>query len=199
MSVVIVRQDGKIENWRQELQELAPEIKFYNYLKDHPKDEIEVAMVWKHPPGLFSQYPSLKYLASFGAGVDFLMEDESIDPKIPITRVVDPVLASDMSEFVIGTIFSYLKNLHVYRSDQIMGIWNPIPYRRIGEVSIGIMGLGALGKRLANDLKTLGFHTLGWSNSPKSIEGISCFTGEAERRPFFVPITNPGLSSTFNP
>ena len=184
MSVVIIRQDGKIEEWKVALKSKAPEVKFYSYLEEHPKDEIEVAMVWKHPPGIFREYPSLKYIASFGAGVDFLFEDLKLDSNIPITSVVDQVLASDMSEFVIGAILSFLKNLHIYRTEQALKVWNPGPYKRIDDVTVGIMGLGALGLRLVNDLKSLNFNILGWSNSTKNINEITSYHGEEERHEF---------------
>ena len=115
--MVIIRQDGKIGDWIEALHSKAPQIRFYNYQEDHPRDEIEVAMVWKHPKGIFKQYPQLRYIASFGAGVDFLLDDPEI-PTVPITRVVDPVLASDMSEFVLGAIMAHLKNFHQYSADQ---------------------------------------------------------------------------------
>ena len=176
MSVVVIRQDGKSEDWIKALQKEAPQIKFYNFLEDHPRDEIEVAMVWKHPAGAFKQYPQLGYIASFGAGVDFLLDDSEI-PNIPITRVVDTVLASDMSEFVVGAILAYLKNFHQYSHDQINGNWQPIPYRRIEDVRVGIMGLGALGLKLYKDLNKLNFNIIGWSKSTKNISNFKTYSG----------------------
>ncbi len=184
MSVVIIRQDGKIEGWKAVLKGLAPDLNFYSYLEDHPRDEIEVAFVWKHPQGIFTQYPSLQYVASFGAGVDFLLEDPQFPPNIPITRVVDPVLAADMSEFVIGVILSHLKNLHQYKADQLNSVWQPLPYKRIDEVKIGVMGLGALGTALSKDLISLGFQVLGWSRTVKKMEGVTSFAGPDEQGQF---------------
>ena len=184
MSIVIIRQDGKTDDWKNSLKGKAPELKIYSYLEDHPKEEIEVAMVWKHPPGIFKQYPALKYIASFGAGVDFIFEDPDIPADTLITRVVDPVLASDMSEFVIGAIFAHLKNFHQYSTDQLAGIWQPLAYNRIKDKRVGIMGLGALGLKLLSDLKTLGFNIIGWSNSIKNIEGVETYTGLSERTEF---------------
>ncbi len=184
MSVVIIRQDGKIEEWKLALQLAAPEINFYSYLEDHQKDRIEVAMVWKHPQGIFKEYPSMRYIASFGAGVDFLLQDPEIPADVKITRVVDPVLASDMSEYVIGALFSFMKNLIHYRSDQIKAIWDPTPYIRIRDLTVGIMGMGALGSCLAKDLYRIGFKVVGWSRSKKNIDFMECFSGEKQRAEF---------------
>ena len=175
MSVVVIRQDGKIDDWLQVLQNEAPHIRFYSFLDDHPRQDIEVAFVWKHPPGVFKQYPNLQYIASFGAGVDFLLDDKEV-PNVPITRVIDPVLASDMSEFTIGAILAHLKNFHQYSSDQRDGIWEPLGYRRIDDIRVGIMGLGALGLKLSEDLKALKFNILGWSKLTKSLRDVDTFS-----------------------
>ena len=178
MSVVIIRQDGKIDEWLHVLRAEAPHIKFYSVLDDHPRHDIKVAFVWKHPPGIFKHYPKLQYIASFGAGVDFLLDDKEV-PNVPITRVVDPVLASDMSEFTIGAILAHLKNFHKYASDQSKGIWEPLGYRRIDDIHVGIMGLGALGLKLYEDLKALKFNIIGWSKSTKKLKNIKTYSTNA--------------------
>lgn len=178
MSIVIIRQDDKIELWKEALRAQDPKIEVYCYLEPHDKAAVEVALVWKHPKGTLTDYPNLKYIASSGAGVDFLFEDESLPEDLPITRVVDTMLASDMSEYVIATIFSYLKHLQTYRVDQFHKVWSPKPYYRITDFTVGVMGLGALGKVLADDLVRIGFKTQGWARSEKQIAGAVTFAGE---------------------
>lgn len=199
MSIVVIRQDDKLQRWKDALQKVAPEIKVYTYLEDHPKDEITVAVVWKHPPGTLADYPNLDYIASSGAGVDFIFEDNNRPKNIPITRVVDTVLASDMSEYVIAVIFSYLKNLNTYKMEQSKTIWKPRTYKRIADFTIGILGLGALGAVLANDLVRFGFKTQGWSATKKTIESVITFAAQKELGAFLettdilvclLPLTN---------
>lgn len=184
MSIVIIRQDDKIQRWKEALQKAAPEINAYSYLEEHPADEIEVALVWKHPEGTLSKYKNLKYIASSGAGVDFIFKDENTPKNLPITRVVDAMLASDMSEYIVAVIFSYLKNLNTYKIAQTKDIWIPKPYRRISDFKIGVLGLGALGSVLANDLVRFGFKTQAWSASEKSFEGLTTFDGKDQLSTF---------------
>ncbi|MGI9548124.1 MAG: 2-hydroxyacid dehydrogenase [Flavobacteriaceae bacterium] len=184
MSIVIIRQDGKIESWQKALQTEAPNVKFYSYLEAHPKNEIEVAIVWKHPKGIFKEYPKVKYIASFGAGVDFLLTDKDIGEQVLITRVVDPVLANDMAEFVLAVILSKLKNLDKYNSKQVQGIWEPEQYKRIEEMTVGIMGIGALGTKLGDVLNKLGFNVIGWSGSLKKLDTLISYAGEGQRDEF---------------
>ncbi|MGB5661727.1 2-hydroxyacid dehydrogenase [Eudoraea sp.] len=184
MAIVIIRQDNKIDSWKKALKANAPDIPIYSYLEEHPKEEITLACVWKQPVDSLTQYPNLKCIASLGAGVDFIFKDQSVPENIPITRVVDPVLASDMSEFVLALILNYFKNLNNYRTDQMKKVWYPQEYKRISDVTVGIMGMGALGEKLAEDLIKNRFEVIGWATSPKNIPGVEVYNGDKEKNTF---------------
>tara|TARA_R110002167_G_scaffold120166_8_gene297856 strand:+ start:2352 stop:3281 length:930 start_codon:yes stop_codon:yes gene_type:complete len=184
MGIVIIRQDGKIALWKEALQNAAPEIKVYSYLEDHPKEAINMALVWKHPKGSLNDYPNLKCIASSGAGVDFIFEDLGGSSHLPITRIVDPFLASDMSEHVIAVIFAHLKHLNTYKIDQMEKRWQPRDYYRIADFDVGILGLGALGGLLAKDLVGFGFKVQGWSQSEKHIDKVRTFNGSSALNDF---------------
>ncbi|WP_297795879.1 glyoxylate/hydroxypyruvate reductase A [uncultured Eudoraea sp.] len=184
MAIVIIRQDNKLEAWTDSLRAKAPDIPIFSYLEKHPKEEIKMAIVWKQPANSLKQYPNLECISSFGAGVDFIFDDPSIPPNIPVTRVVDPVLASDMSEFVLAMILAHFKNLFHFTADQINGVWHPREYRRISDATVGIMGMGALGSLLAQDLERNRFKVIGWASSQKSISGVNVFVGEKEKNTF---------------
>ena len=184
MSIVIIRQDDKIDLWKNALLRQNPSIKVYSYLEDHPKEEISMALIWKHPQGSLAAYPNLKCIASAGAGVDYIFEDDQAPKNIPITRIVDPYLASDMSEHVLTAILAELKNFPSYKLKQVAALWKPIPYRRIQDVTIGVMGLGELGALTAKDLVQVGFKVVGWSKSQKEIPGVTCYSGKIGREEF---------------
>ncbi|WP_394748784.1 2-hydroxyacid dehydrogenase [Spongiimicrobium salis] len=185
MGIVIIRQDDKIEAWKNAIQTFDPKVEVYSYLEDHSKEEISMVLVWKPPHGIIGQYPNLKCIASAGAGVDFIFEEEDL-PSVPITRVVDPVLASDMSEFVLALTLNHLKNLNTYKADQSAQQWVPRPYLRIKDVTIGILGLGTLGQAVAADMLKLGFKVQGWARSSKELEGITSFSGPEELSTFLA-------------
>ena len=178
MPIVIIRNDHKAQAWKEALLKADPSLEIVTHNEPHDPDSISMAMVWKPPHGVLAQYPQLQCIASFGAGVDFLFEDEDLPSGIPITRVVDPVLASDMSEFVQGVILAHLKNLLVFKEEQRAGKWVPREYKRIAETAVGIMGLGELGSKLAEDLIRVGFKVNGWSRSEKNLKGVYCFAGQ---------------------
>ncbi|APQ18946.1 2-hydroxyacid dehydrogenase [Maribacter hydrothermalis] len=184
MAIVIIRQDNKIELWKNALLKANSSLKVYSYLDEHPKEDITMAIIWKHPKGSLANYPNLKCIASAGAGVDYIFNDDTRPKNIPITRIVDPFLASDMSEHVLAAILAHLKNLNTYKLKQIHNKWEPMDYLRIKDVTIGILGLGELGALTATDLTKFGFKVQGWSRSQKNIKGVTAFSGDNEHSAF---------------
>jgi len=45
------------------------------------------------------------------------------------------------------------------------------------DITVGIMGLGELGRDAAAKLQVLGFAVTGWSRTEKQVEGVTCFAG----------------------
>jgi glyoxylate/hydroxypyruvate reductase A len=184
MAIVLIRQDDKIDLWKNALLKANPELLVYSYLEEHPKEDITMALIWKHPEGSLALYPNLKCIASAGAGVDYIFEDEMIPNTIPITRLVDPYLAGDMSEHVLASIFAELKNFNTYKVQQTKAVWKPKNYRRLSDVTIGIMGLGELGTLTAKDLVQAGLKVQGWSKNKKSIPGVTTLSGNNDLKKF---------------
>ena len=173
-----------VPRWKKALEQAAPDIPVYGMGDEIPVEAIEMAAVWKHPPGSLAAFPNLKGVHCLGAGVDFIMADESIPATLPVMRVVDPFLASDMAEYVLAQLTAFLKDIHQYKRDQVSGAWRPGPYRRFGEVTVGIMGLGTLGKAVAELLLKTGFSLVGWTRTSSPEVDFQTFSGSEERAAF---------------
>jgi len=175
MSVLVVSPGRNPEAWVEALKNEHPGMNIYVYPEDHNKEEVEYAISWKHPRGIFKNYPNLKVIASMGAGVDHITSDPDIPKNIKITRVVDEQLTEDMSAFVLALVMDKMRSIsHYYNQKQ----WEPKSYKSIDTTKIGIMGLGVLGNGVANTLKKIGFDVYGWSKSTKDIDGINTFCGD---------------------
>lgn len=184
MSLLIVSPGKDPEPWVEALKNQHPGLNIVVYPEDHDKEEVNFALTWKHPRGLFRNYPNLKVVASMGAGVDHITSDPGLPEGIKITRVVDPMLAEDMAEFILALILSEIKNLPLYQANEKKEQWKPRPYRRNKEVTVGILGLGVMGKAAARLLVRNGFRVRGWSRTSKDLEGISSFSGTDELKEF---------------
>lgn len=144
---------------------------------------IEYAVVWKQKPGLLAKLPNLKAIFSIGAGVDHLFADPNL-PAVPIIRVVDENLTQHMVEYVLWRVFDHHRQGQLYRLQQTKKAWHEPPQRPADDISVGIMGLGNLGRAAAEALKAVGFRVNGWSRRPQETPGITSFSGDAGLVPF---------------
>ena len=138
-------------------------------------DLIDTALVWNHPSGVLKKFKNLTLICSLGAGVDHLLSDPDIPKGVKITRIVDPMLSFSMSNYIIMAVLQYHRKLDKYLEDKKNKIWDHDLSPEVN-LSIGILGLGILGRDAAIKLKNLGFNLYGYSPSPKQIDGVECFS-----------------------
>jgi len=141
--------------------------------------EVHYAAVWKPVPGDLKAYPNLRAIFNLGAGVDALMADDSL-PDVPLVRVAVPDLTSRMTEYVVLHVLMHHRQEPYLRQSQREKVWEPNFQWPASAITVGIMGLGTLGADAAEMLRRLGFRVVGWSRSPRCIEGVECFHGATQ-------------------
>jgi glyoxylate/hydroxypyruvate reductase A len=141
--------------------------------------EVHYAAVWKPAPGELAAFPSLRVVFNLGAGVDALMADSTL-PKVPLVRVAVSDLSGRMTEYVVLHVLMHHRQEPYLRECQRQKRWAPKFQWPARAISVGVMGLGALGSDAAEALQRLGFRVSGWSRSPRQIDGIACFHGKAQ-------------------
>jgi len=142
------------------------------------KQACKVAVVANPNPKSFADFPKLVWVQSLWAGVERLVE-ELDEPSFAISRLVDPMLATTMSEAVLAWTLYLHREMPKYLTQQKLAHWQQLDYRRASERTIGILGLGELGLCSANTLVNNGFNVCGWSNTEKFIDGVDCFFGKS--------------------
>jgi glyoxylate/hydroxypyruvate reductase len=138
--------------------------------------EIHYAAVWKPAPGELAAFPNLRVIFNLGAGVDALMADASL-PKVQLVRIAVDDLTRRMTEYVVLHVLMHHRQELYLRACQREKRWAPKVQWPASAISVGIMGLGALGSDAAKALRHLGFRVSGWSRSAKEIAGVECFHG----------------------
>lgn len=181
MSVLVISPGRDPEVWAKELRNQHPGMNIYVYPDEHNREEVEFAVTWKHPRGIFKNYPNLKVIASMGAGVDHITSDPDIPGHIKITRVIDEDLSADMSAFVLGLILDHLRNISLHYGKKK---WEPKNYKRIRDVKVGILGMGVLGTAVAKTLHLNGFKVSGWASSSRQLDGIQTYEGAGQMDDF---------------
>lgn len=166
------------EVWLKAFAKHAPDREIVTEIQPGDEASIDYALVWKQKRGSLSNLPNLKAIFSLGAGVDHVFHDDLV-PDLPIMRIISPDLTMRMTEYVLWQVLDHHRLGPQYRAQQQKKIWNE-DRRQPGanEVTVGIMGLGVLGRDAAEKLKSIGFNVSGWSRRPQTLDGVTTHHGK---------------------
>jgi len=166
MSLAIISPGRDPQVWIDALTFHQPDIDIQVYPNINRPEEVEMALLWQHPPGYLSTFPNLKLISSLGAGVDHILSDSAVPESMPIVRIVDEKLTWSMTNYVIMGVLNFHRQITRYQADQKRKVWdmsNPeIP------VKVGVMGVGALGGDVLDKLSYMGFSVFGFGFTDKS-------------------------------
>lgn len=199
MSIIIICPTRNPQPWITALTFIDPSIDIQIWPSDEPKSDVTFALCWQQPEGILNDYPNLKCICSMGAGVDHLLNDRQLPANVPIIRLVDPALNQSMFEYISSAAFFYLRNTALYQTQQLKKKWLRHPSKTLSKTTIGIMGLGQIGKFCAIKLSELGFTVKGWSKTSKTIDGVNTYAGNEQLTDFtkdisilvcLLPLTN---------
>lgn len=178
MALLIYSKNHPVEDWAAALKAEAPDLDIRLHPQTGNPTEIDVALVWKPPPGLLRNFPNLKLIQSFGAGVDGILADPNIPKHVPLARVVDGRLTVGMSEYVLLHVLRFHRQVDAMATNQRNRTWRWLPPVDASERVIGIMGMGMLGSHVAKKLVDFGFQVASWSRSLKAVDGVTSFHGD---------------------
>ena len=176
MSIALVIPDRKLDSLVEKLNALLPGVLIQQWPHYSAPEQVQMAVVWKQPHGSLAALSNLKSLQSFGAGVDSIVSDPTL-PDLPLSRIVDPALASSMVNYLSGIVLHYQLRLDVFQRQQQQQLWKPRSPRSIQQICV--LGLGELGQVAAQYFLQQGYQVSGWSRSLKQLDAIKCYAGDA--------------------
>ncbi|MFT5757409.1 MAG: glyoxylate/hydroxypyruvate reductase A [Alteromonadaceae bacterium] len=163
------------QRWLDKLNAKLTHITLVNFceLSTIEKQACTIAVVANPNPKDLMDLPKLVWVQSLWAGVERLVAELG-QPSFAISRLVDPMLASTMSEAVLAWTLYLHRGMPNYLAQQKKAIWQQLAYKRASERHVGILGLGELGQCSAQVLVKNGFKVSGWSYTQKTIVGVEC-------------------------
>ena len=176
---------GDADAWRASLTRVLPgaDIRVW-----HPGDTAyaDYAVVWRPPRELFTPREGLKAVFNLGAGVDAILRFEreapgTLSPDVPLVRLEDTGMAAQMNEYAAYAVLRYLRRFDEYElmqrgSDPRWQVLEPHPREKF---IVAVLGLGVLGAQVARMLASFGLPVRGYSRTPKTLDGIETFAGNA--------------------
>jgi len=170
--------------WADAIRKQVPDFEVQIYPDDTHRDEVEFVMAFNPPAGAFSNFPNLKVVASMGAGVRAILTEPTLPPNAIVTKIVQPMHQRDMADFVLALTLSHLRRLAQFFYQKQQKIWQHHSFQRPEDTTVGIMGIGAIGKVMADLFLKNGFKVRGWSRTVKNIPHVETFYGNDQLNDF---------------
>lgn len=154
--------DAALVSLQQQLAPLLPGEQIH-VRGEHPDPAgVDVAVVANPAPGALAGFAHLRLIQSLWAGVDRLLADASLPPQVPLARMVDPAMTAAMVQTGVWAVLSLQRDFFTYARQQQAACWRLWPQRRASECRVLILGLGEMGRALAQQLLALGYPVSAW-------------------------------------
>ena len=145
----------------------------------------DYAVVWAPPQQFFDEQTQLRAVFAIGAGVDALLKLR-LPASTSFVRLDDAGMAVQMGEYVCHAVIGHFRELDLYAADISQGRWTVHPPRNRADFSVGIMGLGVLGQRVAQALRHFEFPVNGWSRTAKNLDRVRGYVGSQQLDAFLA-------------
>lgn len=148
------------------------------FTSDQEVDDIDYLAVWKPPAELLERHAGVRGIVNLGAGVDALLNNPGLPADVPIVKLRDAGMGDLIADYCLYGLLHFQRDFDRYRAQQRHAEWREHTVIDKADWAVGVLGLGAIGNRVATRLAEAGFPVHGWSRSPKTLDGISCHHGD---------------------
>jgi glyoxylate/hydroxypyruvate reductase A len=173
--VLMATGQSRPEPWVRELAECLPQLEVLAWTPDDAV-QADYLVCWGPPAGLFETQHQLKAIFNLGAGVESLLAMPNL-PAVPLIRLEDAGMAVQMAEYVCQAVIRFARQLDLYEADTRAGAWTLHKPISRALYPVGVMGLGVLGKRVAQAVAGFDYPVAGWARTPHQIDGVRCYAG----------------------
>jgi glyoxylate/hydroxypyruvate reductase len=166
-------------SWWPALQAALPDEQLVRDRAQVPAGQIDIALVANPKGGELQGLPGLALIQSLWAGVEGLLADPTVPADVPLARMVDPAMNEAMAQTALWAVLGLHRRFFSYAVQQQARQWRQRAQWRADEVPVAVLGLGHMGRAVAQRLALNGYPVRGWSRSQAEVDGVVALAGEA--------------------
>ena len=133
---------------------------------DADRSAVDGVVGWRFPTGLFAQMPDLKWIQSIAVGVDDWLQDPAIRSDVVITNTKG-LYDDEVAEYVIWAAMTLSRRFHAAMKNQQKRRWQQPDSEGLLGKTIGIAGMGHVGRATAIRARAMGMHVIGICRDPE--------------------------------
>ncbi|MGQ7247296.1 2-hydroxyacid dehydrogenase [Halomonas sp. V046] len=165
--------------WRDALAERLPDAEIVTSQDDPAlRAGVDYLAAWKPDEALLRDCTNVKGIVNLGAGVDALLANPALPADVPIVKLRDAGMADLIADYVRYGVLHFQRDFDRYARQQRTATWREHAVIDKADWPVGVLGLGAIGAKVAASIAADGFAVHGWSRSPKHLDGITCHHGD---------------------
>ena len=140
---------------------------------------------------------NLKIVARLGVGLDNIAVEQATRGGIWVTNVPD-YCVEEVSDHAVGLALAWTRGLVSFDRDVQQGNWNPAgaALRRLGNLTVGIVGFGRIGRRTAQKLQAFNARLLAFDPYPANDAGVTFVVLDELMRQADIVIVHAPLTPT---
>jgi len=167
---------------------------------EKPSDEqlaqAEVVMTYNMPPGVLGRMPKLRWAQAMMAGVENWLTLPDLPANIVLT-CARGTHEESMPENIIGALFYVAKPYAAAAENQKQRKWVRMVPEPLTGKTLGILGVGVIGQKVARIAGTLGMRVIGTRRRPEAVPGVQILpSGEVLAQSDFVLLLLPATRET---
>ena len=137
--------------------------------------QAEILLLWeprlfKLLQSVFCKATSLKWIHTRSAGVDSQLFPELVDSPVILTNSKG-IYSGSLSEFVMAAILFFAKGFRRMLRSQQAHLWDPFKVTDVRGQTLGIVGVGDIGKTIASRASCLGLRVIGCKQNINDVLG----------------------------
>jgi len=133
-------------------------------------EEMDILYTWGFPTHLLPRAKRLRWVQVMGAGVNSFL-DTPFPPKVALTRA-EGVFGPWMAEYTFGWLLWASQRTELLRGAQRLRRWEPVATSLLRGKTLGIVGIGSIGRVIASVGRAFGMRVLGLSRTGRKIPEI---------------------------
>lgn len=135
--------------------------------------QAEVIVAWQIPDAVMERAGRLRWIHATAAGVDTLLFPVVVEGRVMLTSSVG-IHTVGLPEHVMALVLAFSRRLHVAVRHQIAHRWDRASCigDEVAGKTLGVLGLGAIGRALARHAAAFGMHVIGTKRTPEPIPHV---------------------------
>src|SRR6516165_1969168 len=124
------------------------------------------------PTEMMAQCRSLKHIVFLGTGASSYMDVAALDALGIKVHTIKGYGDTAVAEHTVALIFACCRDLARMDRSVRRGVWDPLESMQLKDKTLGLIGLGGIGREVARIARGIGMQVIGWNRTARPDAGV---------------------------